>query len=114
MKSFLTCFYILDYCYFINYENDLGGILGVMSPDLLADGKPIDTAVLEYWKKVCPDNPSSDVEIINKVYDFLEFYEDNFGFNFEKTRELIKTSEILSYVETAKTKADKTCKEHNY
>lgn len=114
MKCFLTCFYILDHCYFINFEDDLGGILGIMSPDMLVDGMPIDKAVLEDWNDVCSDYPSSDTEFINKVDEFLKFYVDNFGFNFEKTRELIKSPEVLSYVETAKTKADETCKKHNY
>lgn len=114
MKCFLTCFYILDHCYFINFEDDLGGILGIMSPDLLVDGKPIDTAVFKYWNDVCPDNPSSDTEFIKKVDDFLEFYEKAFGFNFKKTRELIKTPEILSYVKSAEAKAEMTCKKHDY
>lgn len=38
MYYFLVCFYILDHCYFIDYEDDLGGILGAMSPDLMLDG----------------------------------------------------------------------------
>lgn len=50
MQSFLTFFYILDQCYEICPENDLGGFLGAISPELWADGRPIDQAVYHDWK----------------------------------------------------------------
>ena len=41
MQSFLMFFYILDQCYDQCPENDLGGFLGSISPELWEDGKPM-------------------------------------------------------------------------
>jgi len=53
MESFLVLFYILDQCYEMCQENDLGGFLGMISPEMLEDGKPVDTAVYVDWKSFC-------------------------------------------------------------
>ena len=50
MQSFLMFFYILDQCYEQCPENDLGGFLGSISPELWGDGKPMDKAVYNDWK----------------------------------------------------------------
>ena len=50
MQSFLMFFYILDQCYDQCPENDLGGFLGSISPELWEDGKPMDEAVYNDWK----------------------------------------------------------------
>lgn len=113
MESFLTCFYILEYCYFIDYENDLGGILGAMSPDLMSDGMPIDSAFFLNWEKVQKSTDKNGYGIIEQIDDFLDFYEKQYGFSFDKTRKLLKTKELHIYIDTAKSKAYETCKKHN-
>ena len=45
MQSFLMFFYILDQCYEQCPENDLGGFLGSISPELWEDGNQ--------WIKLC-------------------------------------------------------------
>lgn len=114
MESFLICFYILDYCYFINYENDLGGILGAMSPDLMVDGMPIDYAFLINWKKFYNPNIKNNYDIIIQIDAFLEYYEKEYGFCFKETRKLLKSDLLLNFVDVAKNKAHETCKKHNY
>lgn len=113
MEMFLICFFILDHCYFINYENDLGGILGAMSPDLMIDGKPMDMAFLINWEKICSSYTMCNHTVITQIDSFLEYYETHYGFKFTQTRELLKTKGILSFVNTARKKAHEYCLKHN-
>ena len=48
MQSFLIFFYILDQGYSECQEDDLGGFLGVISPELWADGKPMDKSIFNF------------------------------------------------------------------
>ena len=50
MQSFLMFFYILDQCYEKCPENDMGGFLGAVSPELWKDGKLMDKAVYNDWQ----------------------------------------------------------------
>lgn len=97
MQSFLVFFYILDQCYTQCEEDDLGGFLGAISPELWEDGKPIDIAIFNDWQKI--SNPKTiDVNnIIERIYDFLEYYEKKFEFDFSKTKKclLAITDKIL-------------------
>ena len=114
MEMFLICFFVLDYCYFINYENDLGGILGAMSPRLMADGRPIDTQFFINWKKLCSSYTKENHAIIMQIDDFLDYYEMHYDFKFPKTRKLLKTNDVLNYVDTARIKAHEACLKYNY
>lgn len=86
MESFLVFFYILDQCYDICLENDLGGFLGSISPELWENGKPIDPAIYNDWKLQNGGKKIDEINIIKIIYDFLEFYEKRFGFNFVQTK----------------------------
>lgn len=114
MESFLVCFYILDHCYFIDYEDDLGGILGAMSPDLMLDGLPIDKAFLDDWRKLDKQQPNSNAEILKKVDSFLDYYEKQYDFSFTETRKLLRSDRLLNFVDTAKIRARETCKKYDY
>ncbi len=95
-------------------RDDLGALLGVMSPDMFADGRPVDGAVLEDWNGVLMKVPDSDFEWIDAVDRFLDHYEKNFGFDFLLARPMLKNKNVLDYVRTAKEKSKKTCDLHNY
>ena len=119
MYYFLVCFYILDYCFFSNREemiknDDLGLLLGTMDPEMLTDGTPVDPAVLDDWNSFFKQVPSNDHEFIEVIDSFLDHYEKNEGFDFPYARKVLKQSETLTYVKTAKEKAFETCKKHNY
>lgn len=51
-ESFLLFFYLLDQCYDICEEDDLGGFLGAISPELWGDEIPADLAILADWKNL--------------------------------------------------------------
>ena len=121
MYNFLVCFYVLDYCFWSHSDrdgmmnrDDLGGLLGVMNPDMLADGRPMDEAVLTDWNRILLKTPNSDFEWIDAVDRFLDYYEKNFGFDFLLARPMLKNKKVLDYVQTAKEKARKACDLHNY
>lgn len=114
MYGFLICFYMLDYCYTKNQENDLGGMLGAMSPDLLLDGMPIDKSFLDDWNRIVSELPDNDMELIHKIDEYLEFYENNFGFVFFKTRKMLRSLQVFSCIESIKEQAKETCVKHNY
>ena len=121
MYYFLICFYVLDHCFWSHtdrygmmHTDDLGVLLGEMDPDLMSDGRPIDEAVLEDWNRIFDHVPESDSDWIDIIDNFLDYYEKNDGFNFPLARPLLKEEFILEYVPTAKEKAQKTCKSHNY
>jgi hypothetical protein len=48
-QAYAAMYYFLDKLYFRDKPNDLGSLLGSMS--LLADGKPIDRAILHDWRR---------------------------------------------------------------
>lgn len=101
MQSFLIFFYILDQAYHQCKEDDLGGFLGAISPELWEDGRPIDKAILNDWQKI--SNPETvDVNnIIERAYAFLGYYEQEFGFNFSKTKQWLLTTANKAVVEKA-------------
>ena len=104
MQSFLIFFYILDQGYDQCKEDDLGGFLGAISPELCGDGQPIDRAVFNDWERIV-DLKIVDVNnIIETSYIFLEYYEQKFGFDFTKTKQwlLTVTNEVIekAYNET--------------
>lgn len=101
MQSFLMFFYILDQYYDLCSEDDLGGFLGVISPEYWEDGKPIDESIIRDWQKFSDPKTINKTNINKKVYDFLSHYEKEFGFEFSKTKQLLLTSNDQSVIEKA-------------
>lgn len=92
MQSFLTFFYILDQCYEQCQEDDLGGLLGAISPEIWEDGQPMDKAMFNDWKEISSPDTVNEQNIMEKAYDFLDYYEKQFGFNFVKTKQWLNMS----------------------
>lgn len=113
MQSFLMFFYILDQCYEICPENDLGGFLGTISPELWTDGRPIDQAVYYDWKT------QNDVSLINRqnitdsILKFLVFYE-NYKYNFSKTKIVLRDVVDKKMIQAAIDKTDILYQRYNY
>ena len=105
MQSFLIFFYILDQGYNQCKEDDLGGFLGAISPELWGDGQPADKAIFNDWQKI--SNPKAvDVNnIVERTYTFLGYYEQEFGFNFSETKQWLLQATKESVVKKAYDKA---------
>lgn len=94
MQSFLIFFYILDQGYNQCKEDDLGGFLGAISPELWEDGKPADKAIFNDWQEISKPETIDQSNIIKKICDFLRYYERKFGFDFSKTIQwLLRTAD---------------------
>ena len=81
---------ILNYCYDLTFDDDLGGLLGELSYNLFSDNLPVDPASYADWLKIA----SSCNNIVENIVVFLEIYEKNYGFNFSKTKSCLKTIDI--------------------
>lgn len=105
MQSFLIFFYILDQGYSQCQEDDLGGFLGVISPELWADGKPMDKSIYDDWLKISNPDTIDTNNIIERAHSFLEYYEKKFGYNFSQTKQWIKLLTNKEIIEKAYTGA---------
>lgn len=114
MQSFLMFYYILDQCYEQCPENDLGGFLGAISPELWEDGKPIDKAVYNDWKDQNDVALLNSQNIINATLNFLRFYQLKFGFNFSETQSILENTDGIEMLEKAATKTDSMYQKYNY
>lgn len=85
-RSFLVFFYIVDKGYNQCKEDDLGGFLGAISPEIWEDGKPIDKAIYNDWLKFCKPKIINENNIIKRTYDFFGYYEKKIEFDFSKTK----------------------------
>ncbi len=114
MQSFLMFFYILDQCYEQCPENDLGGFLGAISPELWGDGKPMDEAVYNDWKVRNDVAFLTNQNIIDATLDFLRFYQTKFGFDFSKTQSILENTNGIKMLEKAATKTNLMYQKYNY
>lgn len=114
MQSFLMFFYILDQCYERCPENDLGGFLGSISPELWGDGKPIDKAVYTDWLDRNDAALLNSQNIVTVTLDFLEFYQTKYGFDFSKTKMTLQNMVDNEMVDKAIDRADLMYQKHNY
>jgi len=114
MQSFLMFFYILDQCYEQCPENDLGGFLGAISPELWEDGKPMDKAVYNDWKARNDVAFLTSQNIIGATLDFLRFYQAKFGYDFSKTQSILENTDGIEMLEKAAVKTDVMYQKYNY
>lgn len=105
MQSFLTFFYILDQGYNQYNKDDLGGFLGAISPELWEDGQPADKAIFNDWQKFSNPDTVNMTNLPEKVYAFLKYYEDKFGYDFSDVRLWLLTEGNETVVEKAYAKA---------
>lgn len=110
----ITFFYILDQCYEQCREEDLGGFLGVISPEIWEDGKPMDKAIFNDWQRII--NPKTVIEknVIKKTYDFIVYYEKQFGFKFSRTKQWLISLNNEEIVENAVRKTKEIYQKFNY
>ncbi len=101
MQSFLIFFYILDQGYSECQEDDLGGFLGAISPELWADGQPMDKSIFNDWIKISNPETVDAGNIIKRAYVFLVHYESAFGFNFSQARQWLLLSANKDIIEKA-------------
>lgn len=87
--SFLIFFYILDECWQICHEDDLGGFLGAISPELLTTRMPIDMVYYDEWADFNKGYIIDSKDSLKRIYDFLEMFEKQFGFHFTETKKVL-------------------------
>lgn len=79
-------FYVLDQIYEECKEDNLGGFLGVISPELFLDALPMDRAILIDWMNFNDAEEVSKENIIKRAFDFLSYCEERFGDNFSQAK----------------------------
>ncbi len=114
MQSFLIFFYILDQCYEQCEEDDLGGFLGAISPEIWEDGQPMDKSIFEDWQKISNPPTVNEHNVVKKTYDFLNYYEKQFGFKFSKTKQWLIMLDNQEVVENAILKTQVMYDKFNY
>lgn len=114
LQSFLVFFYILDQYYDQCQEEELGGFLGMISPEVWGDGRPADESIFTDWKKIYNPLAINEQDIVKRAYDFLCYYERQFGFKFPKTKQWLITMDNQTIVENAMVKAQEMYKKYNY
>lgn len=89
MHSFRQFFRLLDQCFFSPGDHDeaLGAFLGMISPDLWADGLPADMAILNDWIKAYGEAPMDDEKLRSAAIEFLQ----RIGFDFTHTIAWLQT-----------------------
>lgn len=118
MQSFLIFFYLLDQCYWQCYcqgrEDDLPWFLGAICPELWEDGKPIDGAIFEEWKQFIDSGAVDMDNIMEKSGSFLQFYEQKFGFHFDKAIQWLLATTDKAVVEKAFHRAELMYQKYQY
>ena len=114
MQSFLMLFYLLDQCFDDCPEESLGGLLGAISPELWRDGQPADKAVLLDWEKFSRRETVNAQNIVRIICDFLECYENQFGFNFAQTKRWLLSQASEKNIRTAAEKTADIYKRFEY
>lgn len=86
MQSFYMFFYVLHQIFEQCKEDNLGGFLGAISPELFLDALPMDRAILMDWMDFNDAETVSKGNIIKRTFDFLNYYEERFGDNFSQAK----------------------------
>lgn len=98
-KKFWLLFVILEKCYFSCLDDDLGGLLGALSPDLWGDGYPADMAILRDWEEGDSNNSEEKDGFVNRIVSFLRSYSNSYGFDFNKAIEWLQKMTLSDYQE---------------
>ncbi|MDE7253970.1 MAG: hypothetical protein K2O32_13650 [Acetatifactor sp.] len=114
MQSFLIFFYILDQGYNPCNNDDLGGFLGMISPEIWGNGLPIDMAVFHDWERFSNPETVDMNNIKEKTYSFIEYYERQWGFDFSETKQWFLTAVNEAIVEKAYAKTQLMYEKYQY
>lgn len=114
IKTFLMFYYILDQCYEVYPEDDFGGFLGSISPEMWGDGMPVDMGILDEWNDFCNEAIIDASNILSYVYGFMEYYECNYGFDFSNIKKWIKHEADKEVVQIALKRANEKFLKHDY
>lgn len=90
VQSFLVLFKVLDSIYPFCKDDDLGGLLSAISPELMQDGLPIDIAIMNEWDHYCKSFSWDISSALDIICGFLRYYHEKYGFDYSIT---------LSYIE---------------
>ena len=95
-RTYLIMFYLLDACFWKCREDDLGAMLGGMTPEhdfFQTGGIPLDSAYLSGWSEISRKNPDADMIALTDA--FLAYYQSNFGFDVSQTRGMLRRDDSI-------------------
>ena len=95
-------FIFLDEYYNRKKTDDLGALLGIITPNLCEDKLPADKASFNQWtaclKGIIARTADCDLlsvkESYNVMISFLRYYENEFGFDFKEVLNDLKTDSM--------------------
>lgn len=95
-ESYYSMFVILDHLWpAIANKDDMGGLLGAMSPLLWKEREPIDPAIFQEWCEFIKHEIDSDM-LLPTIIGFLKWYQHSYGFSFEyAVAELKREADML-------------------
>lgn len=114
IESFLMAFYIMDACYDVCKEDDLGMFLSMISPELWSDGLPADKEMYKDWKKMVQHTEVTDENIIEQCLAYLQLYRRSLNLRIPETEQFLKTQVTKRLIEWAQNAAQKKCEKHQY
>lgn len=114
VQSFFTMFYILDYCFQWDQDDDLGAFLGMISPDIWTNGEPSDIAIYKDWVEYTQSNTIDDVSILSGISNFLGSYMEQYGFNFQHVLQLLPQKISCQDIQDAINKSNDLCDKRGY
>jgi len=94
-QSYVAAFLFLCKYYERTKLNDLGGMLGCMSPYLWSGGMPIDITMYDDWVEIFNNKHSSNeevsfVECLEIMITYVEFKIEEMHLNFESLPQFLK------------------------
>lgn len=111
-QSFLVFFLILDSIYPNCKEDDIGGLLGAISPDLLEDGMPVDLSILTKWNQYCDAYLWDIGNTLIIICGFLREYQEEYGFDYSITISYIENNPNAIDVVGAHIRAEELLKKY--
>lgn len=114
MQSFLVFYYILEQGYMKYKWEDIAWFLGASSPEFWGDGWPMDKAIYNDWLEFANPKTATKDNIIRKTYDFLKYYEQTFGDDYQKTKQWLIEEADMKTVQTAMDYAIKMYEIYHY
>ncbi|MCI9415734.1 MAG: hypothetical protein HFJ79_11275 [Clostridiales bacterium] len=114
IQSFFALFYILDYCFQWDQDDDLGAFLGMISPDIWTNGEPSDIAVYKDWVEYTQSKKIDTGSLPNGISDFLGIYMEQYGFNFYHILQLLPEKISPREIQNAINKSHDLCENKGY
>ena len=96
-NSYLKMFDKLDKYWDLTKDDDLGGLLGSMSPYIFSGGMPIDSSMYKDWVTICEVKREAPNNLHNYIIEYLLMQEAKF---------MLNLSRVINYLNSTATPTD--------